>query len=52
MTYHSEAEIKEMLKPDFDLLFFKAEEPGTRRIYGGATPPWGILYHFVARKKN
>lgn len=51
MTYHTEAELHELLKHDFDMLFFKVEKPGSRKVYGGGIPPWGNLFHVVARKK-
>lgn len=49
MTYHSEGDIKNLIKDDFDLIWFSQEE--NAEIYGGDIPAWGILYHIVAKRK-
>lgn len=52
MTYHTEEELKELLEKDFTILWFKKDPKGTpNKIYGGEDPPWGDLFHVVARKK-
>lgn len=50
MTYHSKEDIENLIKNDFDMLWFNQEKK--TEVYGGENPPWGILYHVVARKKS
>ena len=50
ITYHSKEDIENLLKNNFNLVWFSQEEQA--EIYGGDTPPWGILYHVVAKKKD
>lgn len=49
MTYHTEVEVKALLAPDFEILFFKKTKK--LKIYGGKIPPWGMLYQVVARRR-
>lgn len=48
MSYHTESQLKELLEKDFIIKYFKAgDEP---KLHGGDVPPWGTLYHVVAKK--
>ncbi len=52
MTYHTESEVKELVEKDFEMVWFhKEDRDELRKVYGGDTPPWGALFHVVARKK-
>ncbi len=51
MTYHTEADILELLSDNFELVSFRKESEGSDfKIFGGADAPWGDLYHIVARR--
>lgn len=50
MTYHTKEEVKELIKNNFELIWFNEEEK--TEIYGGENPSWGTLYHVVAKKKG
>lgn len=56
LTFHTEQQIRDLLAPDFDIVYFVKIPEGTKLpLYGGAdnsAPPWGDLFHVVARKKT
>jgi hypothetical protein len=52
MSYHSRDEIYELLSLKFENISIREEASSDHKIYGGNTPPWGILYHVVAQKKS
>lgn len=53
MTYHTELEIKKLLKESgFEIKWFKKDPEGSEfEVVGGTgKPAWGDLYHLVAKK--
>jgi len=51
LTYHSEEKLLELLKKNFEIVWFKKDPEGTPcQIYGGDNPPWGDLFHVVAKR--
>lgn len=51
MTYHTEEQIRDLLKDNFEIVSFKKEPEGSDfKIFGGAEAPWGNLYHVVAKR--
>lgn len=49
LTYHTKKDIEDLLSHNFKIRWFR-EDKGSFKIYGGEIPPWGILYHVVAKK--
>ena len=51
LTYHTEKELRELLSHNFEIVWFKKDPEVTPcKIYGGEAPPWGDLFHVVAKK--
>jgi len=51
MTYHTKDQALNLLEDNFEQVTIREELPSECKIYGGKEPPWGILYHIIARKK-
>ncbi|CRX39166.1 class I SAM-dependent methyltransferase [Estrella lausannensis] len=52
MTYHTEEEIRQLLKTDFECITIHRESAESSVIYGGTSAPWGSLFHVVAQKNR
>lgn len=52
MTYHTEEELLDLLKADFDEISIKVKKNENQPVLGGNVPPWGTLFHVVAKKKE
>jgi ribosomal protein L11 methylase PrmA len=51
MTYHTEAELRQLLSEDFEIVWFRKDpEGGNFKLFGGDEPAWGDLYHVVAKR--
>lgn len=51
VTYHTEEEVKELLRKDFEIIWFLKEPEGKKfKIFGGGEPTWGDLHNVVAIK--
>ncbi|CRX39167.1 class I SAM-dependent methyltransferase [Estrella lausannensis] len=52
MTYHSEDELINLLNMDFEEISIRVKEKENQAVFGGSNPPWGALYHVVAKKRE
>ncbi len=50
MSYHTQEEIQQLLEESFNQITISVEKAGEREIYGGEKPPYGLLFHIVAKK--
>lgn len=51
MTYHTEEELRLLLKDDFEIKWFHKDAEGTAmKLFGGDKPGWGDLFHVVAKR--
>lgn len=52
MTYHTEEELRQMLKENFESIHIRRDGQDASVVYGGTATPWGSLFHVVAQKKD